>query len=227
MIEGRGSDEDCSSPIRSREAVDRPVPTGRVGDRRAGLGRCLCSLLPRPFCCEVSQHRDVFSLRHVERKMRIFRFLRSPACFAPTLMGPILLGNFRLWSPNLVAVEQLQGIVQPLPTPPLRAEALRLERLYSGPALRGSPREAPTSHGPHATYWQWRAEAARARDWGLCRRICAHALLLRIIPRTGLATRISVGRIDHGHIVVVASDTRAPCICLECSSSTHAADLKT
>jgi hypothetical protein len=31
----------------------RPEPlTGRVEDWRAGLGRCLCSLLPRPFVCE-------------------------------------------------------------------------------------------------------------------------------------------------------------------------------
>jgi hypothetical protein len=29
-----------------------------LGDWRAGLSLCLCSLLPRPFGCEVSQHRD-------------------------------------------------------------------------------------------------------------------------------------------------------------------------
>ena len=29
-----------------------PVPTGRVEDWRAGLGRGLCSLVPRPFGCE-------------------------------------------------------------------------------------------------------------------------------------------------------------------------------
>jgi len=34
-----------------------PVPTGRVEDWRAGLGRCLCSLLPRPFGCEVRGRR--------------------------------------------------------------------------------------------------------------------------------------------------------------------------
>ena len=33
-------------------------PRGRVGDWRAGLGRSLCSLLPRPFGCKVSQHLD-------------------------------------------------------------------------------------------------------------------------------------------------------------------------
>ena len=50
---------------------------GRVGDWRAGLGRSLCSLLPRPFGCEVSQHLDhayVSSPRHVERNGRISRF---------------------------------------------------------------------------------------------------------------------------------------------------------
>ena len=51
------------------------LPTrGRVGGWRAGLGRSLCSLLPRPFGCEVSQHRDrayVSSLRHVERSVWI------------------------------------------------------------------------------------------------------------------------------------------------------------
>src|ERR1700692_4771476 len=33
-------------------------------------------------------------------------------------------GDFQHWSPNPVAVEQPQGFVQPLPTPPLPAEAL-------------------------------------------------------------------------------------------------------
>src|SRR5438876_3340208 len=32
--------------------VSRSPPISRVGDWRAGLGRCLCSLLPRPFVCE-------------------------------------------------------------------------------------------------------------------------------------------------------------------------------
>jgi hypothetical protein len=58
-------------------AVSIVPPISRVGDWRAGLGRSLCSLLPRPFGCEVSQHLDhayVSSPRHVERKMRISRF---------------------------------------------------------------------------------------------------------------------------------------------------------
>ena len=47
---------------------------GRVGDWRAGLGRSLCSLFPRPFGCEVSQHLDrayVSSPRHLERRVQI------------------------------------------------------------------------------------------------------------------------------------------------------------
>src|SRR5215813_6643991 len=48
--------------------------TGRVGDWRAGLGRSLYSLLPRPFGCEVSQHLDrayVSRPRHLERRVQI------------------------------------------------------------------------------------------------------------------------------------------------------------
>ena len=36
-------------------AVSFVPPLSRVGDWRAGLGRSLCSLLPHPFGCEVSQ----------------------------------------------------------------------------------------------------------------------------------------------------------------------------
>src|SRR5262245_49218255 len=60
-------------PSRPREFHPEPL-TGRVGDWRAGLGRSLYSLLPRPFGCEVSQHLDhahVSSPRHVERSVWI------------------------------------------------------------------------------------------------------------------------------------------------------------
>src|SRR5262244_4565684 len=58
----------------SEQNAVRYLPDGRVGDWRAGLGRSLCSLLPRPFGCEVSQHLDhahVSSPRHVERSVWI------------------------------------------------------------------------------------------------------------------------------------------------------------
>src|SRR5262245_36303572 len=61
----------------SRPGGFHPEPlTGRVEDWRAGLGRSLCSLLPRPFGCEVSQHLDhayVSSPRHAERNGQISR----------------------------------------------------------------------------------------------------------------------------------------------------------
>src|SRR5215510_15716531 len=42
---------------RASNAADVSVaPISRVGDWRAGLGRCSCSPLPRPFGCEVSQY---------------------------------------------------------------------------------------------------------------------------------------------------------------------------
>ena len=45
-------------------------------------------------------------------------------------------GNFQPWSPNPVAVEQPQGFVQPLPTPPLPAKALSfLSPPYMAPDL--------------------------------------------------------------------------------------------
>jgi hypothetical protein len=60
-------------PSRPEDSHLEPL-SGRVGDWRAGLGRCLYSLLPRPFGCEVSQHLDhthVSSPRHVERSVWI------------------------------------------------------------------------------------------------------------------------------------------------------------
>src|SRR5262245_34275776 len=39
-------------------------------------------------------------------------------------------GDFWLWSPDSIAVEQLQVFVQPLPTPPRPAEALALPSMH-------------------------------------------------------------------------------------------------
>src|SRR5262249_6953367 len=68
---------------------------GRVGDWRAGLGRSLCSLLPRPFGCEVSQHLDraTFPASATSNAAYGFPSLRSPVCFTSRVMGPILLGR--------------------------------------------------------------------------------------------------------------------------------------
>src|SRR5262249_30714591 len=75
--------------------VSRRPPISRVGDWRAGLGRSLCSLLPRPFGCEVSQHLDHSTFPVPATSNVAWRFppLRSPACFTPRFMGPILLGR--------------------------------------------------------------------------------------------------------------------------------------
>ena len=52
-----------------------------------------------------------------------FPALRSPVCFASRIMGPILPERLRRWSNHSVAIEQLQSLVQPSPTPPRPAEA--------------------------------------------------------------------------------------------------------
>src|SRR5262245_30957803 len=68
---------------------------GGVEDWRAGLGRCLCSPLPRPFGCEVSQHLDraTFPVPAMSNAACGFPALRSPVCFASRFIGPILLGQ--------------------------------------------------------------------------------------------------------------------------------------
>src|SRR5262245_65463481 len=65
------------------------------GDWRAGLGRSLCSLLPRPFGCEVSQYLDhaTFPAPASSNAACGFPALRSPVRFAPRFMGPITLAR--------------------------------------------------------------------------------------------------------------------------------------
>src|SRR5262245_50385732 len=62
-------------------------------------------------------------------------------------------GDFRLWTPNFIAVEQLQVGVQPLPTPPRPAEALALPSMHQmapdllfHPALNEAEAFAGVSH---------------------------------------------------------------------------------
>src|SRR6516165_4117623 len=99
---------------------------GRVGDWRAGLGRSLCSPVASPFRLRVSQHLDhaTFPAPAYSNAACGFPALRSPVCFTPRFMGPILPARLSANVPNPVAVERLQGFVQPLPTPPHPAEAL-------------------------------------------------------------------------------------------------------
>src|ERR1039458_6753827 len=66
----------------------------------------------------------VSSSRHVERSMRISSHCALLSASPQGLWDLSCRGDFRHRSPNPVAVEQPQGFVQPLPTPPLPAEAL-------------------------------------------------------------------------------------------------------
>jgi hypothetical protein len=52
-----------------------------------------------------------------------FPALRAPICFMPRLMGPILPGQLSVCRTHAIAVVQLQGVIQPRPTPLLPAEA--------------------------------------------------------------------------------------------------------
>jgi hypothetical protein len=76
---------------------------GRVGDWRAGLGRCSCSLLARSFVCECHTISTMPRFQPPPRRTQRADFLalRSPACFARRLMGPIL-------------PERLSGLAAPL-----------------------------------------------------------------------------------------------------------------
>src|SRR5215467_3404984 len=111
-------------PSRPREFHPEPL-TGRVEDWRAGLGRSLFSpFLALSFASvTLSRPCHVSSPRHVERSVRISRTALSCLLHLKGY-GTYLLGDFRRWPPNLVAIVQPQRFVQPLPTPPLPAEAL-------------------------------------------------------------------------------------------------------
>jgi hypothetical protein len=119
--------------LRGVVRASRPVElhhqplTGRVEDWRTGLGRCLCSPLPRPFGCEVSQHLDRATFPVPPRRTQRADCPHCAHLFAShqELWDLSCWGDFRLGVTNSIAVEQLQVFVQPLPTPPRPAEALR------------------------------------------------------------------------------------------------------
>src|SRR5271157_3445162 len=80
-----------------------PLRPGRVEDWRAGLGRSSCSLLARSFVreCHIISTMPRFQPPPRRTQHADFLALRSPACFAPRLMGPIL-------------PERLSGLAAPL-----------------------------------------------------------------------------------------------------------------
>ena len=111
----------------SRPGEFHPEPlTGRVGDWRAGLGRCSCSRLSRSFVCECHNISTMPRFQPPPRRTQHADFPHYALLFASRqgLWDLSCWGDFRLKPPNLVAVEQLQALVQPLPTPPRPTEAL-------------------------------------------------------------------------------------------------------
>ena len=99
---------------------------GRVGDWRAGLGRSLCSLLARSFVCECHTISAVPRFQPPPRRTQHADFPHCALLFASPqgLWGLSCRSGFRRWSNHSVAIEQLQSLVQPSPTPPRPAEAL-------------------------------------------------------------------------------------------------------
>ena len=81
---------------------------GRVEDWRAG----------RPL------DRATFPVPSTSHAACGFPALRAPICFTPTLMGPILLGDFRPVASHSIGVKQPSSVVQPPPIPSFPVEAL-------------------------------------------------------------------------------------------------------
>ena len=114
--------------------------TGRVGDWRAGLGRSSCSLLARSFVCECHTISTMPRFQPPPRRTQHADFLalRSPACFAPRLMGPIL--------------------------PPVDAQ-VAASRSNNAPSPSSFPRRVAGCDG--AASWPWPTDAKREplRTW--------------------------------------------------------------
>src|ERR1700722_7889698 len=98
----------------------------RVGDWRAGLGRSLCSLLARSFVCECHTISAVPRFQPPPRRTQHADFSHCALLFASPqgLWDLSCRSGFRRWSNHSVAIEQLQSLIQPSPTPPRSAEAL-------------------------------------------------------------------------------------------------------
>src|ERR1700722_15886511 len=98
----------------------------RVGDWRAGLGRSLYSLLARSFVCECHTISAVPRFQPPPRRTQHADFPHCALLFASPqeLWDLSCRSGFRRWSNHSVAIEQLQSLIQPSPTPPRPAEAL-------------------------------------------------------------------------------------------------------
>ena len=126
---------DGSRPSRPREFHPEPL-TGRVGDWRAGLGRSLCSPLTRSFVCECHIISTMPRFQPPPRRTQRAIFWHYALLFASpqSLWDLSCRGSFPRRPVDPVAVEQPQGCIQPLPTPPRPAEA---------PAIPGTHHMAP------------------------------------------------------------------------------------
>ena len=115
----------AKSWLAAAKAVGRR-PLSRVGDWRAGLGRSLCSLLARSFVCECHTISTMPRFQPPPRRTQHADFPHCALLFASPqgLWDLSCRSGFRRWSNHSVAIEQLQSLVQPSPTPPRPAEAL-------------------------------------------------------------------------------------------------------
>src|SRR6516164_7657384 len=98
----------------------------------AGLGRSLCSPLSRSFVCECHSISTMPRFQSPPRRTQHADFpLYAHLPASPQELWDLSCwGDFRLQSLHHVAVEQLQGVVQPLSTPPLSADALLFPRFH-------------------------------------------------------------------------------------------------
>src|SRR5258707_7558461 len=102
-----------------------------------GVAVCVpCCLALSSASFPPSRPCHVSSPRHVERSVRISSHYALLFASPQGLWDLSCRSDFRRRSPNPVAVEQPQGFVQPLPTPPLPAEALSV---LSPPHMAPSP----------------------------------------------------------------------------------------
>src|SRR5271167_1311454 len=115
---------------------------GRVGDWRAGLGRCLCSPLARSFVRECHIISTMPRFQPPPRRTQHADFPHCAHLFASPqgLWDLSCRSRFRLGSYNAIAVEEAQLVVHPLPIPPLPIEAPTIpSALHMAPDLLFHP----------------------------------------------------------------------------------------